>query len=49
MMVMKIVVSMVVRRYKVYCGYSSVEEIPIKADMKLKAVDGNTISLQLRE
>lgn len=48
MIAMKVLLSTVVRRYKIYCHYGSVGEIRIRPDLLLKAVEGHQIALESR-
>lgn len=48
MLSMKVLLSTVVRKYKIYCKYQSVEEIRVKPDFALTPIDGYPISLELR-
>lgn len=47
-MSMKVMLSTVIRRFRVYCNYKSVDEIRLKPDFNLRAVEGHNIGLELR-
>lgn len=48
MMTMMVVLSIVIRKFQVYCPYGSVDEIRVRPDLMLKAVNGNILSLEPR-
>lgn len=48
MMSMKCVLATFLRRYKTFCSYKTVDSIACKADIMLRAYDGNFISIEYR-
>lgn len=48
-MAMKVLLSTVIRKYKVSCHYKSVDEIRIKPDLLLQTVEGHKVALELRK
>lgn len=45
MMAMKVLLSIVIRKFKINCNYKNVEDIRVKSDLLLKALDGYNISV----
>lgn len=48
MMAMKAVLSAVVRKFKIFSSYKSVEDIELKCNLVLRPKDGYKVSIELR-
>lgn len=48
MKIMKVFISTVIRKYRISCKYKNVDDIRLKPDFSLKAVEGHHISLEFR-
>lgn len=47
-MAMKVMLSSIIRRYKIYCDYKSVEEIKLQIDITVILVEGFRVALKAR-
>lgn len=46
---MKTLLSIVVRKYIISCGYNAIEDIQVKQEFLINAINGFQISVELRK